>query len=340
MNAARKLINMGHMSSADTPQPPVSFQRFTPTHWSVVLRARERSDDALAALCASYRGPLLSWPRGRGVSSHDAEDQVQGFFAQLLKRDFLANVSQSKGRFRAFLLVSLKNYLRDEAERSSGRQTRRRPGGALLDKKPRRGSPDKRRAIPVIRRMWNSTAPRPARSSPTPCGDYRRMRARSHQQLYEALEPCLFADETAASYRQIATRLGLSEGAVKTAAHRLRDRLKNLIRDEVLQTVADETVLDEELRYQSLCSANNYVACNHLAGFPFIVIMNDAESNHCPRCGASLAAKSPAGVCTRCALELALLPTPGGQLADPLICKTFQFPAGKLPTSAATRFWA
>src|SRR5436190_17379166 len=87
---------------------------FEATRWSVVLRARDKSEFALSTLCESYRRPLLIWLRSQGYTQHDAEDLVQGCFAHLLSRDFLANVGKEKGAFRTFLLRCLKHYIRDQ----------------------------------------------------------------------------------------------------------------------------------------------------------------------------------------------------------------------------------
>src|SRR3954471_11386853 len=82
---------------------------FAATQWSVVLRARDKSEVALNNLCQHYRQALIIWLRARGSAPHDAEDLVQGLFVKLLSRDFLDNVAQEKGRFRTFMLRCLKN---------------------------------------------------------------------------------------------------------------------------------------------------------------------------------------------------------------------------------------
>ena len=238
------------MSDAGASTSAVVSGLFAATHWSVVLQARGKSADALAALCRHYRNPLLCWLRGRGTSPHDAEDLVQGFLAHLLQRDFLENVSPTRGRFRTFLLVSLKNYLRDEhrkdfaAKRGGGQKVESLQ--EITDEGKLRHEPQATDDSPDVEfdRAWaDAVLANAVQQLTAEC-------ARSgHERLCAALEPVLFADETAGSYREIGEQLGMSEGAVKVAAHRLRVRLKNLIRAEVLQTVADERELDGELRY-------------------------------------------------------------------------------------------
>jgi RNA polymerase sigma factor (sigma-70 family) len=223
---------------------------FTTTHWSVVLRARDKSEVALGSLCQSYRQPLLVWLRIRGYSAHDAEDLVQGFFAHLLHRDFLQKVAQEKGAFRTFLLKCLRNYLSDQHDKRSA--AKRGSGARIesLDEATEHGHP-----------IYN-----PASAEPAPDLEYdrawaqavlsnglRRLQAECAQQGHAALcaelEPVMFADESASPYQEIAARLGMSEGAVKTAAHRIRARLKGLVREEVLQTVANENDWQTEVRY-------------------------------------------------------------------------------------------
>ena len=112
------------------PHPKGNAKLFTSTHWSVVLRAKDKSEAALNSLCAAYRSPLLVWLRARGTRAEDAEDLVQGFFAHLLKREFLANVAREKGRFRTFLLNAFQNYLRDRRDHD---HAEKRGGGQAPD---------------------------------------------------------------------------------------------------------------------------------------------------------------------------------------------------------------
>jgi len=223
---------------------------FTATRWSVVLQARAKSPDALSTLYAHYHRPLLCWLRARSSSPHDAEDLLQGFFAHLLQRDFLENVSPVKGRFRTFLLVSLKNYLRDEhrkefaAKRGAGHGVESLQ--EISDEGQLRHDPPSSDDSPDLEfdRAWaDAVLANAVQQLTTECEQS------GHELLFAALEPVLFADETACSYREIAKQIGMSEGAVKVAAHRVRLRLKNLIRAEILQTVGDERELEGELRY-------------------------------------------------------------------------------------------
>jgi RNA polymerase sigma-70 factor (ECF subfamily) len=223
---------------------------FDTTHWSVVLRARDKSEVAMGSLCEAYRQPLLIWLKIRGYSPHDAEDAVQGFFAHILGRDFLQNVAKEKGAFRTFLLRCLKNHLRDLHDRNTAAK---RGGGetiASLDETSDEGhkihDPASDAAAPDSEydKAWAQTVlANSLRQLEVECA------RQGHSALCAELEPVMFADETASPYQQIAVRLGMTEGAVKVAAHRIRARLKGIVRDEIMQTVANEADWQEEVRY-------------------------------------------------------------------------------------------
>lgn len=225
---------------------------FTTTHWSVVRRAQDKSETALSTLFASYRSPLLTWLqlRARNYAPLEPEDLVQGFCAHLLSRDFLANVRQEKGKFRTFLLTSLKRYAKDELQKE---RAKKRGGGQtpvslqetddhgqpLHDPAASDAAPDREFDL-----LWaQGLLANALRQLQTECA------RTGHAALCAALEPVMFADETAASHRAIGERLGMTEDAVRVAAHRIRARLRGIIRAEILQTVDNKEDLQDELRY-------------------------------------------------------------------------------------------
>lgn len=227
---------------------------FTVTRWSVVLQAREKSETALSTLCESYRQPLLVLARSElakfGQPQHLAEDQVQGFLLHLLTRNFLENVGPEKGRFRTFLRRCFQHYLRDLADKL---KAAKRGGGQAVasldetnedhekihDPAGSDAGPDKE-----FDRVWARTLLKNAFQH------LEQMCARQgHEKLYTELQPVMFADETAASYRAIGEKVGMTEAAVKVAAHRMRTRLRELIREEVTQTITNNEDLEDELRY-------------------------------------------------------------------------------------------
>jgi RNA polymerase sigma-70 factor (ECF subfamily) len=223
---------------------------FPKTLWTVVLRAKGESVTAMNTLLGVYRPALVTYLRASGKSPHDAEDLVQGFMAHLLARDFLAGVGPEKGKFRTFLLRSLNHYLCDHHDKQNALK---RGGGqkpTSLDETDPEGQPlhvpaDLNPAADLeYDRAWARTLLDTAlRRLEAECAPTR------HTALAKALEPVLFGDEDAGSYREIAARFGMSEAAVKMAVLRLRARLRGLIREEVLQTVGDEAELEGELRY-------------------------------------------------------------------------------------------
>lgn len=223
---------------------------FAVTRWSVVQRARDDSTLALNQLFTQYREPMVIYLVARGHARDHAEGFVQGFCVHLLSRDFLANVAPDKGRFRTFLLNSLQNFVRDQLAME---RAEKRGGGNQPDSLDETG-PDGKTLLTVVSpgtsadqafdKAWAQAVLR---------NSLRQLEAEcdrsGHIDLFQAVEPVMFADETSSSYRDIAERLNMTEAAVKVAAYRIRARLKNLIREEVLQTVASENDLEEELRY-------------------------------------------------------------------------------------------
>lgn len=204
----------------------------------------------MGSLCDAYRGPLIKWLLARGLKPHDAEDIVQGLFMRLLRRDFLVDVSKEKGRFRTFLLTCLRNYINDLHGR--GAAAKRGGGQPLesLDETDDQGrklhEPHARRDGPDFEydRAWaQSVLAHALRRLEEECA------VQGHSSLCAALEPVMFADEAALPYQRIAERLGMTEAAVKMAAHRIRARLKGLVREEILQTITNEEDWRDEVRY-------------------------------------------------------------------------------------------
>ena len=240
-------MNSNPAGAADPPEPAGLFAA---TQWSLVLRARDKSKDALENLFGQYREPLLVWLLRQGYQPADAEDILHGFVQTLLSRDALNSVAREKGRFRTFLLKCLKNHLRDEQDRKTAAK---RGGGQALESLDQTDEEGR-------------TLHEPASSSAGPDLEYDRAWAQSvltnsfrklqeecagqgHPALLAALEPVMFCHDTASPYREIGVNLGMSEGAVKMAASRIRARLKGLVRGEIMQTVANEPDWQDEVRY-------------------------------------------------------------------------------------------
>ena len=226
--------------------------QFNTTHWSVVLLAGQtqvpQAEAALETLCGTYWPPLYAYVRRAGHGPEDAQDLTQKFFARLLERKYLKLADQERGRFRSFLLKSLKHFLVNEWVRG---QAQKRGGGqkvfSLDDEAAERSyqqhsatqlAPeslyDKRWAITLLERAMERLS-----------GDYI---AAGKQELFDRLKPLLLTEGSGDSYRQLGGPLRLSEGAVKVAVHRLRQRFRDAVRAEIAQTVATPAEVDEELR--------------------------------------------------------------------------------------------
>ena len=222
---------------------------FSATRWSVVLAAAGESSDALAALCRAYWYPLYAFLRRQGLSTHDAEDVTQGFFAHLLGKDALAHVDRAKGRFRTFLLASLKHFLADERDRAHAQKRGGGEAAISLDAceaeeryalEPRDElSPDKlfdrRWAIAVIERALARLGAEYA--------------AAGKGALFTALKPLLTAPGSARPHAEIGASFSMNEGAVKVAVHRLRQRYGAALRAEIAETVGTAEEVEAELRH-------------------------------------------------------------------------------------------
>lgn len=226
--------------------------RFATTHWSVVLAAGEpestRHRQALEALCSTYWFPLYVFLRRQGTDADGAEDYTQAFLAFLLEKQALSKADPKRGRFRSFLLASLKNFLANERARD---QALKRGGGRKvlsldIENAERRYalkpvdelSPEK-----LFVRSWALTV-----LDRTMDRLQSEAAAARKQKLFDALRVYLTADKGSVPYRQMAAELSMSEGAVRVATHRLRHHYRKLLRDEIAQTVTTEEQIDEEIR--------------------------------------------------------------------------------------------
>jgi RNA polymerase sigma-70 factor (ECF subfamily) len=225
---------------------------FATTHWTVVLAAgRPRSPlavHALGELCRTYWFPLYAYVRRRGYSKEDAEDLTQGFFARLLERNSFAGLDSGKGRFRAFLLASMKHFLANERDKA---HALKRGGGSValsLDWQTadtqfqvaaiNEPSPDK-----AFDREWAlALLAKVIERLQIECA------ADGKAKLFEQMKGFLTAGQTDPAHRETAAALGMEEGAVRVAAHRLRKRYRQLLRDEIANTLADAAMVEEEMR--------------------------------------------------------------------------------------------
>ncbi len=225
---------------------------FVTTHWSVVLTARRsdttRAHDALARLCQAYWHPLYAYVRRLGHAPSDAQDLTQEFFARLLAKNYLADADESRGRFRSFLLTALKHFLANEWDKS---RAQKRGGGQIpipIDVGTAETScgfepVDSLTAEKIYERRWALTLLEQV---------LRRLREEyvraGREKLFEQLKPTLTEASRTVRYAEMAGHLGLSEGAVKVAVHRLRQRYREVLRAEIADTVASPAEVEDELR--------------------------------------------------------------------------------------------
>ena len=232
---------------------------FHTTRWTIVMKAAQSQapggESALAQLCRLYWYPLYMFARRRGRSPHDAQDLTQGFFLHLLEQRALAGVDRLKGKFRSFLLASFQNHLSDQLDRA--RRLKRGGGKEFVELdaeeaeeryrlEPVEGLTaekmvDARWAMMLLAQAWNRL--------------HDEYAAEGKTSTLVALKVFLDPVNSRAppSYEEVANRLQLSTGAVKTLIHRLRKRYTALVREEVGRTVSDPAEIDEEIH--ALCEA-------------------------------------------------------------------------------------
>lgn len=250
----------GRSNAATQRSPDDSQSVFITTHWSVVLAAGDsaspQADAALEALCRAYWYPIYVYVRRKGHGPDDAQDLTQAFFAALLEKRLLRIADPAKGRFRSFLLGVLDHFL--AREWTKAHRQKRGGGRAILsldeaDPEARFRTEPAHDETPerAYDRQWALTLLESTLA---------RLEAECRQagktDLFEVAKGLLSGEKAAGSYRDLGARLGLSEGAVKVAVHRLRQRYAELLRAEIAQTVRSPAEVEDELRhlFQALAS--------------------------------------------------------------------------------------
>jgi DNA-directed RNA polymerase specialized sigma24 family protein len=231
------------------PRPPATFQT---TAWSVVRAAAGQpttgSRHALATLCQTYWHPVYAFVRRSGYSRDHAEDLTQAFFARLLEKHFLRDVDQRRGRFRSFLLAAVKHFLANEWDRSTALK---RGGGltpvsidalaaeawyapaAVEEMTPERLF-ERRWALSLIDHAMIRLG-----------ADYS---AQGRIEQFDRLKGLLTGDADA-RYETLAAEMGVTAGALRMSAHRLRRKYRQAIRDEIAETVSTQDEIDEEIQF-------------------------------------------------------------------------------------------
>ena len=224
---------------------------FATTRWSVVLRARggdAEGRQALSTLCQDYWHPIYAFIRRQGHGVEEARDLTQGYFLLVLEKGLLHDVRRTEGRFRSFLLASVRHFLSDARDRQ---RAAKRGGGrspvpldeAVAEENYLREPHTELTPEEIFERRWAFTvierAVRRLRED-----SERRGRLGQFERLHEFL-----TGAGAGTYREAGSDLGMTEDAVKVAVHRLRHRYGEMLRREVEETVADPAQVDGEIRY-------------------------------------------------------------------------------------------
>lgn len=242
------------------PGPGDAPARFATTPWSIVIAAGSDSTPegraALESLCAAYWDPLYTFARRCGADREDAQDLVQGFLTELIEKDRVRQADRTRGRFRTFLLAAFRHYTSHERDRA---RAMKRGGGQVVLPLDFESGEDHYRHEPVedrtpervFERRWALTVLD---------GAVAKLRAEHEDagqlDLFDALRGTIAAGgagggapgATGPSWATVADRLGMSEGAVKVAAHRLRRRYREVLRQTIAATVADPADVDDEIR--------------------------------------------------------------------------------------------
>lgn len=247
------------MSSAGAPG---ASPRFTTTRWSLVLQARDKqsaqSSEALADLCQAYWYPLYVFIRKRSRDAHEAQDLTQGFFARLLEKDFLLDVTPERGRFRAFLLAAIKHYAANEWERARAKKRGGdrqhysqdfdwESGESRFLNEPTHDLTaerlfDREWALALLKRVLDRLRDEQV--------------AEGKGDSFAVLQTFLTVDRNNADYSQTAKSLNSNEAAIRVTVHRLRKRYRHILRDEISQTVVNRSDLDDEIRHLFLALSN------------------------------------------------------------------------------------
>jgi RNA polymerase sigma factor (sigma-70 family) len=230
-------------------------QPFPPTQWSVVLSARaddsEESSRALQQICQTYWLPVYAFARSQELSPPDAEDLTQNILSDLLDRHAFEQVTAEKGKLRSFLRVATKNYLCNDLKKA---HRLKRGGGAMVltldyedaeqrcllnaadDETPDRLF-DRHWAINLLHRTME-------RLEATYTGEGKK-------EVFAVLKEVLGQKGGGPRYEDLATQLGMSEGAIKVAVHRLRKRYRRLLKEEIARTLDDESpeAIEEEIHH-------------------------------------------------------------------------------------------
>jgi RNA polymerase sigma-70 factor (ECF subfamily) len=227
---------------------------FATTRWSIVLAAghvggdRDGARSALESLCRQYWFPLYEYVRRQGYDADAAQDLVQGFLAELIEHNLPAAADRNRGKFRSFLLAALKHYLSNQRERD---RAQKRGGGVTPVSIDSRSAEERFGVEPahdltperLFERQWALTL---LENSVAQLRHHYEQDGRGA--IFEQLKRFLAGGDADVGYREVGVSLGMSEDAVKVAVHRLRRRYRDVLREQVAQTLSTGEAIDDEIR--------------------------------------------------------------------------------------------
>ena len=229
----------------------VSKLHFQPTRWTLVARSRESGQEgerALGELCQAYWFPLLGWARRSGASAADAEDEVQGFFAQVIEKDLILRADCESGKLRTFLLTAFRRYRRD-LDRSS--RCEKRGGGRVVSFDAAEAESwylnevrDDESADHFYDRQWALTLVERSLAALE-----EEALAKGRQRQFELLRPFLTTVPADGAYEEVGLKLEKSANAIKTAVMRMRQSFREALRKEVADLQGPEVDVDGEISY-------------------------------------------------------------------------------------------
>jgi RNA polymerase sigma-70 factor (ECF subfamily) len=236
----------------DEKTMPTDPEYFASTHWSVVLAARKGDSSSAAAaleiLCETYWYPVYAYVRGRGFQPEDAQDITQGFFARFLGKKYLSAVQPERGKFRWFLLCTVKRFLVNEWLKN---HTIKRGGRIRFlsieepsaEARYRGDMSDTMTPEKLFDRAWAMRVLEAAHEQVQA-----ECRAEGKAQLFEQLKVFLSGDKVGTTYAEVGARMNMTNTAVKVAVHRLRGRYRQALRAQIAHTVTTAAEIDEEIR--------------------------------------------------------------------------------------------
>ena len=224
---------------------------FSTTHWSLVLAVREspspEAEAALASLCRTYWYPLFAFVRRYGYTEPDAQDLTQEFLAEFLEKEYFKRADPQRGRFRSFLLASMRNFLKLQARRSATKKRGGRMTSVALNQEDFHDLRQTREDLTpelLFDKRWAETVVDRVLSRLQ-----REYASKKKAERFSLFSEFLWGSRNGSSYKELGRQSGMSVAAVKVAIYRFRERFRDLLRTEVAHTVADPDEVEDELRY-------------------------------------------------------------------------------------------